>query len=123
MVYFDVMVNRKYRATRTGIESTIKSGSTVFGTVMYAKLSRNHGHNPSFAIVVSKKVEKTSVGRHRLKRKISSTLEEAIPEMKADFKKTIVFFVKDAKNLHFYAQAEKDMKEILIKADFFEKKE
>lgn len=115
------MLNRKYRATRIDIESTIKTGIPLSGNVLYGKISRNNGEKATFAIVVSKKVEKTSVGRHLVKRKISAFLEANLDSIKKDFKKTIVFFVKNNKAADFFMQAEKDLKEILVKAGFFER--
>ena len=113
------MLNRKYRATRIDIESAIKTGNTLFGASIYGKISKNDSKKAGFAIVVSKKIEKTSVGRNKIKRLISSLLEKAMLTMSPDFKKTLVFFVKDAKNPLFAKVAQKDMADILQKAGFF----
>ena len=113
------MLSRKYRATRLDIENTIKAGMNIPGICLYAKISRNDSAKAGFAIVVSKKTEKTSVGRHQIKRKLSACIEASLPQMQSDFKKTVVFFVKDRKNPAFYDQAEKDIQEILTKAHFF----
>jgi ribonuclease P protein component len=113
------MLNRKYRATRIDIESAIKTGISISGMVLYAKISKQDRKSAGFAIVVSKKVEKTSVGRHAIKRKISAYLESQLTKMNPEFKKTLVFFVKDAKSPNFYTQAYKDLVDILKKADFF----
>jgi ribonuclease P protein component len=115
------MLNRKYRATRVDIENTIKTGANIPGTSVYAKISRSEGKKAGFAIVVSKKTEKTSVGRHLIKRRISGFLEKNLPKIDADFKKTAVFFMKDVKSPLFYKQAEKDIKNILEKGGFFSK--
>lgn len=113
------MLSRKYRAERIDIENTIKTGINIPGTCLYGKISKNDSPKAGFAIVVSKKNEKTSVGRHSIKRNISACIEASLPLMQSGFKKTIVFFVKDIKNPVFYNQTEKDVKEILTKAHFF----
>lgn len=113
------MLERKLRATRLNIEETIKTGLTINGKFLYAKISRKEKNNPSFTIVISKKNEKTSVGRHFIKRKVSSLLEENIKQMSQNFKKTIVFlFKKDAGTLD-WVEIEKDVDFILEKAGFF----
>ena len=58
------MLKSKYRATRLNIEDTIKNGIMISENFLYAKVSRKDSENAGFAIVVSKKIEKTSVGRH-----------------------------------------------------------
>lgn len=110
------MLNRKYRATRLDIEETIKTGSTVMGKFLYAKISKKDSIKGGFAIVVSKKNEKTSVGRHLIKRKISSYIEKNIHKIGPDFKKTIVFLVKKASEPISYIEVEKDVEFVLEKS-------
>jgi ribonuclease P protein component len=113
------MLGRKFRATRLNIEETIKTGLIINGKFLYAKFSRKEDKKPTFAIVISKKNEKTSVGRHLIKRKISSLLEQNIKQIGQNFKKTIVFlFKKDAGTLD-WVEIEKDVDFILEKAGFF----
>ena len=71
-----------------------------------------------FAIVVSKKIEKTSVGRHLIKRKISSYIEENLSKINPNFKKTVVFVVKKIDGLVDYIKAKKDVESILEKVAF-----
>jgi ribonuclease P protein component len=117
--YNKIMLQKKYRASRIDIAEAIKTGSSIFGTVLSAKISRNTVEKGGFAIVVAKKIEKTSVGRHRIKRKISTSIESRLSQISPDFRKTIVFFAKDAKNPLFPQLAEKDVQTILEKIHFF----
>lgn len=112
------MLRNKYRAGRQDIEDTIKFGVTISENFLYAKISRKDGEKPGFAIVVSKKIEKTSVGRHRMKRKISAAIEENLKKIGADFKKTIVFFPKKTEKPISYKEIKKEVEEILKKARF-----
>ena|ERR1035437_1795280 len=108
-VYNQAMLSRKYRATRPNIEDTIKTGASVFGKFLYAKISRKESEKVGFAIVISKKNEKTSVGRHFIKRKISSYIEVNLPKINKEFKKTVVFFIKKTKEPIDYKEAKKDV--------------
>ncbi len=112
------MLSRKYRASRTDIEKTIKTGITVSGMFLYAKVSRNHAEKPGFAIVISKKIEKTSVGRHALKRKISASIEKNLLKIKPAQNKVIVFFPKKNEKKISYSEIENDVSEILKKSGF-----
>ena len=109
------MLSRKYRATRKDIENAIKSGFNVESTVLYAKVSRKDTEKAGFAIVVSKKVEATSVGRHLYKRRISDALEKNLSKFGPDFKKTIVFFAKKQAKVPEYAEIRKAVEEIIKK--------
>lgn len=64
------MLNRRFRFhSRGGVNYTYKHGKTI----RTAKLSLIHNENSRgfqrFAVVVSKKVEKTAVGRNRIRRR------------------------------------------------------
>jgi len=112
------MLNQKYRATRPNIEETIKTGTSIVGKVLNTKISKDEGEKPGFAIVISKKIEKTSVGRHQIKRKISAYLEENLSNLKPQFKKTIVIFLKKKIGPLDYTEVKKDVEFVLKKVAF-----
>jgi ribonuclease P protein component len=107
------MLAKKYRATRKDIENTIKTGFMINTDILYAKVSRKDDEKVGFAIVISKKVEKTSVGRHLIKRRISEAVERNLSKIKADFKKTVVFFAKKQEKVPKYADIKRGVEEIL----------
>ena len=109
------MLSRKFRATRKDIEDTIKTGITISKESVYAKISRHETERAGFAIVVSKKNSKTSVGRHMIKRKISSFIEENLKNINPNFKKTIVFFFKKTEIQFSYDETKNDVNSILKK--------
>ena len=109
------MLARKYRATRIDIENAIKGGFNVDSAFVYAKISRKEPKTAGFAIVVSKKVEPTSVGRHLIKRRISDALEKNLSKISPSFKKTVVFFAKKQEKVPEYAEIRKCVEEILEK--------
>lgn len=111
------MLSRKYRATRHNIEESIKTGVSVSGNLLYAKISRKETKNVGFAVVISKKIEKTSVGRHLIKRRIVSCIEENLSKINPEFKKTVVFFIKKINGTINYKEVKKDVVFILKKAE------
>jgi len=112
------MLSHKYRATRVNIDETSKTGISIFGQFLFAKVSRKETEKMGFAIVISKKIEKTSVGRHLIKRKISSYIEKNLTKINPNFKKTIVFFVKKIEKPLIYNEVEKDVDFVLKKVVF-----
>ncbi|MGB8815878.1 MAG: ribonuclease P protein component [Minisyncoccia bacterium] len=69
------MLAKKYRISSEDIGRTIKNGKSFHADHFYGKFALNNTKNSRFAVVSSIKIEKTSVGRHLLKRRISSTIE------------------------------------------------
>lgn len=109
------MLSSKYRATRTNIEETMKTGQSIFGRFLYAKISRKEVEKAGFAIIVPKKYEKTSVGRHLIKRKISSYIEANLAKINPNFKKTIVFMMKKTSEQLDFKEVKKDVEFVLSK--------
>jgi len=109
------MIPRKYRATRIDIENAIKAGSTIDSSILYAKVSKKDVEKTGFAIIVPKKVEATSVGRHLIKRRISDVIEKNLSKISPIFKKTIVFLVKKQGKGAEYEEIKKGVEEILGK--------
>jgi len=68
------MLPKSQRLTRLDIEDLLKKGKrfpSPFFQIVYRKAEK-----PSVAVVIAKKVEKSSVGRHQLKRKFMILLEK-----------------------------------------------
>lgn len=103
------MLSRKYRANRQDIEETIKTGVIVSGVFIYAKVSRKDKKKNTFAIIIPKKTEKTSVGRHLIKRKINACIEDYLNKAGIDFKKTIILFIKKEEKTTNYKTIRKDV--------------
>lgn len=109
------MLSRKYRASRIDIETAVKTGFSVSGDLLYAKVLEKGVKKPAFSIVISKKIEKTSVGRHRIKRIVSSVIEEKVRENTKIPFKIVVFFVKGLDKTGFVVKIRKDVNNILDK--------
>lgn len=70
------MLSRKYRIKKEDIEKIIKRGKGPIFDFFYVRIFTNNFSNKRFAVIVSKKTQKTSVGRHLLKRRIWAVLDE-----------------------------------------------
>jgi ribonuclease P protein component len=87
------MLSRKFRVTKEDMEQVTRFGKGPNYDFFYVKSQTNKLKNIRFAVIVSKKVEKTSVGRHLLKRRFWAVLDKL---EKNRFKKQtdFAFFVK-----------------------------
>lgn len=112
------MLNRKYRTERNDIEETIKTGASVHGNLLFAKISKKEPLKTTFAIIVSKKNEKTSVRRHYLKRKISGYIEKYLKKIDKLDKKTVIFLLKKKDERFAYKNLGDDV-DFIIKKIFF----
>jgi len=109
------MLKRRYKATRLNIGETIKTGFSISGNFLYAKLSKKETEKTGFAVVISKKNEKTSVGRHLIIRRIVGCIEDNLPKINPDFKKTVVFFIKNNPKPANYKDIRKDVDFIFVR--------
>ncbi|MFA5935206.1 MAG: ribonuclease P protein component, partial [Candidatus Paceibacterota bacterium] len=107
------MLSRKNRASRIDIERAVKTGFSVSGDFLYAKVLEKDVKTLCFSVIVSKKIEKTSVGRHHIKRIISSVIEERIKEKEIFSSKIVVFFVKNIDKVDPFTKIRKDADKIL----------
>lgn len=86
------MLSRKYRFhSRGGVRYTYKQGKTIRTpklSLVHAKNSRNRQR---FAVVISKKIEKTAVGRNRIRRRVYEAIRCELKDFSA--KKDCIFVV------------------------------
>jgi ribonuclease P protein component len=86
------MLSRKYRFhSRGGVRYTYKQGKTIRTpklSLVHAKNARKHQR---FAVVVSKKIEKTAVGRNRIRRRLYEAIRCELDDFKAE--KDCIFVV------------------------------
>lgn len=65
------MLNKKYRFhSRGGVRYTYQKGKTIRTPLISLVFNENSRGFRRFAVVVSKKVEKTAVGRNRIRRRV-----------------------------------------------------
>lgn len=61
-----------------------KNGDSVRSRLFTLKITRNpHRKSPRFAVVVSKKVHKSAVGRNRIRRRVYEVIRHEMPKFNA----------------------------------------
>lgn len=96
------MLNKRFRFhSRGGVRYVYQHGKTIRSPKMSLVFSPNTKGFTRFAVVVSKKVEKTAVGRNKIRRRIYEALRlnfDAIPK-KMDY--VFVVFSRDVGTMPF----------------------
>lgn len=92
------MFSRKNRIPREKLEEIIKQSKSLGGVFFNIKYLENNLDFPRFSVVISKKVCKSSVGRHLLKRRFNSIIrasfEVSVKSWGVFYNKDYVFFIK-----------------------------
>ncbi len=112
-------INRRLK--KASFEEIMKDGLFLHGDSFYARILaptslklRGASLIPSkFAFVVPVKVKKTSVGRHLIKRRMSTVVEKLLITLKPAFS-MVIFAKKDVSKLPFSA-IEQEITELLRK--------
>lgn len=96
------MLAKNYRFhSRGGVRFTYKNGKTIRTpkmSLVYADNSRNHQR---FAVVISKKVIKSAVGRNAVRRRVYEAIRLALPDYKENKDCIFVIYSKDVKTMDF----------------------
>ena len=110
------MLNKKYRLhSRGGVKYVYQKGNTVRKPRMSLVFCENTRGFTRMTVVVSKKVEKTAVGRNRIRRRVYEALRknlEYIPK-KVDY--IFVVYSKDIMTIKF-AELEKLLGELVAES-------
>ncbi len=116
------MLPIKRRIKKDSFPKILERGVFVHSTNIYlcllpknAVISIKNEENLSlFGFVVSSKIEKTSVGRHFLKRKLSGSVEEILKSIKSGF--YCLFFAKKGMSNLSYSEIKEEVINLLKKA-------
>lgn len=96
------MLAKKYRFhSRGGVRYVYQKGSTIrtpFLSLVFAPNARGYQR---FAVVVSKKVLKSAVGRNRIRRRVYEAIRHELPEFKTPQDCVFVVFNKSVSDLPF----------------------
>ncbi|MBQ3326060.1 ribonuclease P protein component [Candidatus Saccharibacteria bacterium] len=98
------MLSKKYRFhSRGGVRFTYKHGKTIRGAVISLVYNDNSKGFTRFAVVVSKKVEKTAVGRNRIRRRMYEAIRLITKDNDRFSKRDYIFVVykKDVLTMDF----------------------
>ncbi len=109
------MLSSKYRFhSRGGVKYTYQKGKTIRTPKLSLVFAPNKKQKQRYAVVVSKKVLKTAVGRNRIRRRLYEAIRLGFdPSLKLDC--IFVIYSKDFVNMDFN-QIKSLVKELLEKA-------
>ncbi len=99
------MIVRRNRLTRTNFSVLLKSGKRITTTYFLLLFSPTVS---GYAVVVSKKVIKTAVGRHKTKRQVQSILNTITPSC------GYVVFARKGVNTLSFLEIQRELDTLLI---------
>lgn len=96
------MLSKKYRFhSRGGVKYTYRHGKTLRSGNISLVYNHNSRGFQRFAVVVSKKVLKTAVGRNRIRRRVYEAIRAELPEYKEKNDCIFIVYSKDFQNIPF----------------------
>ena len=103
------MLNKKYRFhSRGGVRYVYQKGKTVRNPKMSLVFVKNTRSFTRFAVVVSKKVVKSAVGRNRIRRRVYEALRRNMEYIPKETDYVFVVFSRDVAKMPF-----KDLEKML----------
>ena len=96
------MIKQKYRFhSRGGIRYTYQQGKSIRNPKISLIYNKNTRGYQRFAVVVSKKVLKSAVGRNRIRRRVYEAIRLELPEFTKKQDSIFVVYDKAVKNMSF----------------------
>ncbi len=115
-MYTTTMLSTKYRFhSRGGVNHTYRHGHTIRTPLLSLTHARNTRRKTRFAIVISKKVLKSAVGRNRIRRRLYEVIRLQLPQIKTPTDHILQVHTKDLATTDF-TELQSLIKELLTKA-------
>ena len=96
------MLAKKYRFhSRGGVKYTYQKGKTIRSPKLSLVYTANTKGFQRFGVVVSKKIEKSAVGRNRIRRRIYEVIRAELPNYQAKNDCLFVVYSKDLLKMPF----------------------
>ena len=96
------MLASKYRFhSRGGVKYTYQKGKTIRTPKFSLVFAPNQHGKQRFAVVISKKVIKSAVGRNRVRRRIYEAIRLNLAEISESYDYILIVFSKDLKTMDF----------------------
>ena len=96
------MLNKKYRFhSRGGVRFTYQHGKTIRTPKISLVYNKNERGYQRFAVVVSKKVLKSAVGRNRIRRRVYEAIRAELNNFSVPQDSIFVIYSKEIKNIPF----------------------
>ena len=107
------MLNKKFRFhSRGGVRYVYQHGKTVRSSKMSLVFCDNARKYTRFAVVVSKKVEKSAVLRNRIRRRVYEIIRKNLDKIPKERDYIVVIFSRDVLNMK-YMEVEKILGELV----------
>lgn len=98
------MLNKRIRFhSRGGVRYTYQKGKTIRTPKMSLVYNDNSRGHQRFAVVISKKVIKSAVGRNRVRRRVYEAIRMSLPYFKDTKDCIFVVYSKEIKEMDFEA--------------------
>ena len=110
------MLNKKYRFhSRGGVRYVYQKGKTIRRAKMSLVFVKNERGFTRIAIVVSKKVMKSAVGRNRIRRRVYEALRKNIEYIPKQYDYIFVIFSNNVMTMPF-SELEKELGELVAES-------
>ena len=96
------MLSKKYRFhSRGGVRYTYQNGKTIRESKISLVFANNSRNRQRFAVVVSKKVLKSAVGRNRIRRRAYEAIRAELPNIHKPVDCIFIIYSKDLLDIDF----------------------
>ena len=96
------MISRKYRFhSRGGVRYTYQHGKTIRDSRISLVFASNARKKQRYAVVVSKKVLKSAVGRNRIRRRVYEAIRAEMPKIQVPVDCIFIIYTKEIANIEF----------------------
>lgn len=96
------MISKRYRFhSRGGVRYTYQNGKTIRGSKISLVFADNSRNKQRYAVVVSKKVLKSAVGRNRIRRRMYEAIRLELPHIEKPVDCIFIVYSKDILDLEY----------------------
>ena len=111
------MLSKKYRFhSRGGVRYTYQNGKTIRGSKISLVFANNSRNKRRYAVVVSKKVLKSAVGRNRIRRRVYEAIRIELPKIEKPFDCIFIIYSKEILDMDFKV-IQKTIRDLLKEAN------
>ena len=111
------MLSKKYRFhSRGGVRYTYQNGKTIRGSKISLVFADNSRNKQRYAVVVSKKVLKSAVGRNRIRRRVYEAIRLELPKIQKPVDYIFIIYSKEILSIDF-KEIQKNIRDLLKEAN------
>jgi len=111
------MLSKKYRFhSRGGVRYTYQNGKTIRGSKISLVFADNSRNKQRYAVVVSKKVLKSAVGRNRIRRRVYEAIRLEVPKSQKPVDCSFIIYSKEILDIDF-KEIQRTIRDLLKEAN------